>query len=147
MKKTLLYMRVCALLPAVLLVGCAERTPLTPQPKETTFVPYQRFVPIMGHPENLKGEEWHGTYALDTWTGQLCIPYNPVAFGEVSAIPTCEKLFGDVPPPGSKIREWDDLASEGDKKINSSGDHVVFHDGKWQLDTTEHGPWEKYQKK
>jgi hypothetical protein len=70
----------------VFLCGCGKPT-----------IPYQRFVPLLHQPENLKGEGWQGTYALDTKTGQLCVTFDPSAFGSVSAIPTCLKLYRDLP--------------------------------------------------
>jgi hypothetical protein len=57
----------------------------------------QRFIPITHQPENLKGEPWAGSYALDTWTGQLCVSFDPVAFSEVSALPTCLELYKNYP--------------------------------------------------
>jgi hypothetical protein len=57
----------------------------------------QRFVLLLQAPESLKGEAWHGTYALDTKTEQLCLTFEPSAFNSVSAIPTCLKLYRDFP--------------------------------------------------
>jgi hypothetical protein len=37
---------------------------------------HQRFVPLPRQPEDLKGQTWQGTYALDTKTGQLCVPWD-----------------------------------------------------------------------
>jgi hypothetical protein len=58
---------------------------------------YQRFIPLSSQPQSLKGDAWQGTYALDTKTGQLCVPFDPVAFNSVSAIPTCFTLYRDFP--------------------------------------------------
>jgi hypothetical protein len=110
------------------LQGCTEHSPSPPQqPATSPTALYQRFVPIVGHPESLKGDAWHGTYALDTLTGQLCIPYDPAAFNEISAIPSCATLLSGTP-------------TEGATKVNSTGDHVAFHDGKWQLDDSQPRP-------
>jgi hypothetical protein len=53
------------------LTGCE-----TSQPPAT--LPYQRFVPIPAETVMTEGVPWHGFFALDTKTGELCttVSYN-----------------------------------------------------------------------
>jgi hypothetical protein len=57
----------------------------------------QRFVLVANPPQTPKGDAIQGTYALDTKTGQLCVPFDPATFTSVTPLPTCAKLFHDFP--------------------------------------------------
>lgn len=85
---------------------------------ESSSLHFQRFIPI-SHPQNLKGEQWKGTYALDTETGQICLTFNPSDSGSVSAIPSCKSLSGtQLAPDGTRVKMAD-------------GSYQVKRDGKW----------------
>jgi hypothetical protein len=54
----------CVAVLVVGLFGCSKRRPLT--------MPFQRFLPISPSPQMVQNSVWHGFFALDTQTGQLC---------------------------------------------------------------------------
>lgn len=60
---------VLAIVCGVLLVGCnRSHEHVRPRPE----MPYQRFVPVPAEAVMTEGVPWHGFFALDTKTGELC---------------------------------------------------------------------------
>ena len=59
---------VLAIACGVALVGC-NRSHEHVRPPE---MPYQRFVPVLAEAVMTEGVPWHGFFALDTKTGELC---------------------------------------------------------------------------
>jgi hypothetical protein len=80
-----------------------SRTPPTmEQAKSMPSPDYQRFLPIAPMTGSMMGVPWHGYFALDTKTGQLCkamaweFQGNKLSGfeGIVNGLPLCKDLFG-----------------------------------------------------
>ncbi len=102
-----------ALLFVLLLQACPDSNKPTPQPPT---VPNQRFVPIGPPTGVVVGVPWHGHFALDTKTGQLCRTWDwelKDAKGKPqepwSELPTCMYLFSRYPDSPSGIVRLEDL--------------------------------------
>jgi len=82
----------------LLLSGCSaldqQKTTTTAEPKIQAV--YQRFVPVSPPSGLTQGVPWHGFFALDTETGQLCLTTNFVLSSsgrDWDTLPTCKELF------------------------------------------------------
>lgn len=89
-----------------------DQAPQAAKPLPTTE--YQRFVPVI--PDTSRGGiPWHGLFALDTKTGQLCKATGWTAqpgnaadadfLSTINALPLCKDLARAVPPKEPSI--WD----------------------------------------
>jgi hypothetical protein len=76
----------CVAVLVVDLLGCSRhRPPLS--------MPFQRFLPISPSPQMVQNSVWHGFFALDTQTGQLCRTTKlDLAMPDFNALPTCLSL-------------------------------------------------------
>jgi hypothetical protein len=139
MKRILAVLLLSASLP-----GCQDNKPqqqdkpaATPSP-----VPYQRFMPIAPLP--YESALWHGAFALDTKTGQLCktiswqSPGTTDLVQSLNQVKTCLELYAEYPDqPGPTVTKsglppgWE--PAPGTKKINSSGDVVIWDGKQWKL--------------
>jgi hypothetical protein len=83
------------LLFGTILLFAASTTGQPPIPSDTvSSKPCQRFVPIAPDPTN-RAIPWHGFFALDTETGQICLTtiYHKFdAFPGFDNMPTCVSL-------------------------------------------------------
>lgn len=85
------------LLWGVLILACfvfTERTSAVPDASK----PFQRFVPIGAAENDRQGIPWHGFFALDTQTGQLCkTTTHSFDKPEYDSLPSCYVLSGSGP--------------------------------------------------
>jgi hypothetical protein len=83
---------------AVILFATLQSCDPAPQAGNSArLTEYQRFVPIAPDPLGWAGRPWHGMFALDTRTGQLCktIPWSLQGQGLQSVLnnaPLCKTL-------------------------------------------------------
>jgi len=86
--------------------GCQGKNPGKPQTAAKVASPaYQRFVPIP--PSSFATALWHGDFALDTKTGQLCAtwqthltPYTDKTAPLLEMLPHCLDLYNKYPDVG-----------------------------------------------
>jgi hypothetical protein len=133
------------LLLSASLPGCPDHKPQQQDKPAATpsRVPYQRFMPIAPLP--YESALWHGAFALDTKTGQLCKTISWQITGttdlvqSLNQIKTCLELYTKYPDQGTEIRSQPTVITSrekpppGTKKINSSGDEVVWDGEQWKL--------------
>lgn len=76
---------------SLFLAGCEARNPAAKPVSQC-----QRFVPISPHNPSMTGVPWHGYFALDTKTGQLCHTAIDGPQGG-PALPNCFDLYKSYP--------------------------------------------------
>lgn len=96
MKRALLV-----ILPIIVALAGCDATQPQAQNKPIAKSHYQRFVPIESEKIMTDGVPWHGYFALDTKTGNLCSTIKGRVFkgaGEwANDIPSCDQLLAANP--------------------------------------------------